>query len=89
LVVLAGGAVGGERTAEALVSSLELFGFDVTYVGREESPRRLAETVARERADAVELCVAERMPVELVRELLRELASVGRSDTRIVLHRVA
>jgi methylmalonyl-CoA mutase cobalamin-binding subunit len=89
IVVLASETRTGEGAAAALVDSLSRFGFDVRYVGREGSPQRLAAEVAATRADAVELCIAQAVPVELIRDLLRELAAVGRSDARIVLHRVA
>lgn len=89
VVALARQASTDERAASALVASLVRFGFDVRYLGREDSPQRLAAAVAEEGADAVELCIAHNIPVELVRELLRELAKVGRSDARIVFHRIA
>lgn len=76
-----------EDAAIALRDSLTRWGFDIDYLGLESSPRRIAQTVAVTRADALELCTTSTIPVELIRLLLRELEAVGRADARIVIHR--
>jgi len=78
-----------ENAAVALKDSLSRWGFDVDYLGLESSPRRIAHAVVAARADALELCTANVIPVELIRLLLRELEVVGRADARIVIHRLA
>lgn len=88
LVVLAGNLPAGESGARALADSLTELGIESTYLGREESPQRIAAAVEAERADAVELCLAGSGGVSLLRGLLRELAEIGRRDVRVVLHRV-
>lgn len=57
------------------------------YLGREQSPPRIAAVVVEQRADAVELCLAGTGGVLLLRELLHELIQVGRRDVSIVVHR--
>src|SRR4051812_26602308 len=86
VVVLAGHVRTGERAAQALTQSLFALGIQAKYLGREDSAHRIAAAVANERADAVELCLGGG-GVPLLRELLRELARVGRRDVSIVVHR--
>ena len=85
--------VGDDKTsdkgAKALTGSLGDCGIDAVYVGRMNSASRIAASVAGERAEAVEVCVAgdsSGMPV--VRDLLRELKRDGTTGVSIVVHRV-
>jgi methylmalonyl-CoA mutase cobalamin-binding subunit len=88
LVVFAHAAPGGDAPARALAESLSALGLDTTYVGRMEDPARIAEAVAAERADTVELWLARGgAGVLLLRALLRELIEIGRRDVSIVVHR--
>jgi methylmalonyl-CoA mutase cobalamin-binding subunit len=70
-----------------VVASLRSLGVQVTYLGREGSAERIARVVTEERADALELCLAPSGGVQLLRELLRELAELGRRDVSIVVHK--
>jgi methylmalonyl-CoA mutase cobalamin-binding domain/chain len=88
VVALAGSVRTGDGAARALATRLDQLGIETTYLGREESARRIAAAVADEGADAVELCLAGTGGVLLLRELLRELSDVGRRDVSIVVHRV-
>jgi methylmalonyl-CoA mutase cobalamin-binding subunit len=85
--VLARGDGNGDAPAEALVASLRGLGVQVTYLGREDSAERIAHMVTEERADALELCLAPSGGVQLLRELLRELAKTGRRGVSIVVHK--
>jgi methylmalonyl-CoA mutase cobalamin-binding subunit len=87
-VVLSGSPRTGDRTAEALMRSLGELGVETVYLGVEDNPGRIAAVVAAERADAVELCL-NGSGVLLLRQLLGELAEVGRRDVSIVVHKVA
>ena len=87
VVVLAGSTRTGDSAARALTESLGALGIDVKYLGREESAQRIALAVADGKADAVELCLG-RGGVMLLRGLLHELASMGRRDVSIVVHRI-
>ena len=77
----------GDAPAEAVVASLRGLGVQVRYLGREASAERIARVVTEERADALELCLAPSGGVQLLRELLRELAKVGRRGVSIVVHK--
>ena len=77
----------GDAPANALVASLRNLGVQVTYLGREASAQRIARVVTEERADALELCLAPSGGVQLLRELLRELAKAGRHGVSIVVHK--
>jgi methylmalonyl-CoA mutase cobalamin-binding subunit len=88
VVVLAGSGRTSERPARALAESRGRVDVETTYLGREESARRIATVVAEEQADAVEVCVAGGGGVLLLRALLRELTEIGRRDVSIVVHRV-
>ena len=77
----------GDSTAQALASSLRALGVETTYIGWRENARQIAAAVDSEGADAVELCVGDG-GVLLLRDLLRELRTVGRGDVSIVVHRV-
>jgi methylmalonyl-CoA mutase cobalamin-binding domain/chain len=89
IVVLAACRQTSDRLAHALSASLEEIGVETIYLGRERSAGTIAAAAADERADAVELCLARKGGgVLLLRELLRELAEIGRRDVSIVVHRV-
>lgn len=87
VVALAGNPRTGDRAARALAESLRGLGIETKYLGKEDSAHRIALAVADERADAVELCLGGG-GVMLLRELLRELARIGRRDVSIVVHRI-
>jgi methylmalonyl-CoA mutase cobalamin-binding subunit len=87
VVALVGPA--SERAARAIADSLTGFGFEVVYLGRQGSLKQIAQVVAVERADAVELCVEQRAGVHELRLLLHELVDAGWPGARIVLHRVS
>lgn len=87
VVVVAGAAHAGETAAEGLARTLTDLGVATRYLGREETPEVVALAVAEEQADAVELCLG-RGGVLFLRELLRELTSIGRRDVSIVIHRL-
>jgi methylmalonyl-CoA mutase cobalamin-binding domain/chain len=88
VVVLAGGTGRTDRGAQALAESLTKMGVEAVYLGREDSARRIADAVAEQRADAVELVLGGAGGVALLRQLLRELIEVGRRDASIVVHRL-
>jgi methylmalonyl-CoA mutase cobalamin-binding subunit len=87
VIALAGDGPSDETTVRPLLGSLRELGIDTVYVGRAENARRIAEVVAAERADAVELCLTGRGGIPLLRDLLRELVESGRRDVSIVVHR--
>jgi methylmalonyl-CoA mutase cobalamin-binding subunit len=88
VVVLAGTDASDERAAWALASSLTRTGVEVSYLGHADCARRIADAVAVKRADTVELVLAGRGGVPLLRQLLRDLIDVGRRDVSIVVHRM-
>jgi methylmalonyl-CoA mutase cobalamin-binding domain/chain len=89
VVVVAGGLGTSDRAARALAESLDEIGIATTYLGREERAGYIAAFATEEKADAIELCLeAGGRGVLLLRELLRELIRVGRSDVSIVVHRL-
>lgn len=87
LVVWAGSTRTGEAAAQALADSLAGLGIDTKYLGRQESARLIARAVADERVDSLELCLGVG-GVRLLRELLHELAGIGRREVSIVVHKV-
>jgi methylmalonyl-CoA mutase cobalamin-binding domain/chain len=88
VVVLAGDARRSDRGALALAKALGEAGIDIVYLGRENSARRIAESVADTPADAVEVCLAGGGGIALLRDLLRELDRLDRREVSIVVHRV-
>jgi methylmalonyl-CoA mutase cobalamin-binding subunit len=87
LVVLVSNAAASEEPALALAGSLEELGIEATYLGKEEDTRRIAAAAVQTGADAVELCLSEGRGVVVLRELLRALIEVDRSDVSIVVHK--
>jgi hypothetical protein len=85
---MAGSAEARGATVRRLLQSLGDLGVETVYLVGEDSAGRIAEVVAREEADAVELFLVGRGGVPLLRELLRELTRVGRRAVSIVPHRV-
>jgi hypothetical protein len=86
MVVYAGSSAIGDHAARALASTLSDLGCDTVYLGS-QCAEVIAQAVAEEQADAVELCLSETGCVRLVRDLLRELILVGRREVSIVVHR--
>jgi methylmalonyl-CoA mutase cobalamin-binding subunit len=89
VVALACGAANDDRGALALVESLTKMGVHAVYLGSEDSARRIADAVAEQQADSVELVLAGAGGVPLLRQLLRDLIDVGRRDASIVVHRLS
>jgi methylmalonyl-CoA mutase cobalamin-binding domain/chain len=87
MIAVAPAARASESAAQALAGSLGSCGIDTVYVGRLDSPRRVAAAAAEERATTVELCIGSTGGATWVRDLLRELRRAGRSDVSIVVHR--
>jgi methylmalonyl-CoA mutase cobalamin-binding subunit len=87
VIVLFGTARTSDSAAHALAESLGKAGIDTVYVGREDSPRRVAAAVVEHSADAVDLCLEASGGVSFIRELIRELARADRRHVAIVLHR--
>ena len=56
------------------------------YFGRQDGAQEIATIVAAENADSVELYLGGAGGVLLLRQLLRELISIGRRDCSIVVH---
>jgi methylmalonyl-CoA mutase cobalamin-binding subunit len=71
-----------------VAASLGDAGVIVSYLGQERSVHRIAGTAADMQADAVEVCLAGRGGIGLLRELLHELNRPGRREVSIVVHRV-
>jgi methylmalonyl-CoA mutase cobalamin-binding subunit len=88
VVVVVGSSAGGTRAGIALSSKLQELGIETIYLGREDSPRRIAAVAVERLADAVEICLARSTGIQLLRELLHELIDAGRRDVSIVVHRV-
>jgi methylmalonyl-CoA mutase cobalamin-binding subunit len=63
-------------------------GIEVSYMGREASPSRIAKAAVDARADAVEFCVVGGGGVVLLRDTLRELKQIDRRRVSIVVHRL-
>jgi methylmalonyl-CoA mutase cobalamin-binding subunit len=88
LVVVASAGPQWEAPARALTHSLEQRGVQATYLGEEEDPRAIVAAVLYHGADGVELCLTGGRGVLLLRDLLRALVELGRSDVSIVVHRL-
>jgi methylmalonyl-CoA mutase cobalamin-binding domain/chain len=88
VVVIAGDDRTSDRGARALADTLSDIGIDIVYLGREASASRIAESVVRAEADAVEVCIGGRHGGPLLRDLLRELDRVDRRYVSIVVHKV-
>jgi methylmalonyl-CoA mutase cobalamin-binding domain/chain len=88
VVVFAGESPRSDMGAQALASSLSEVGVEVIYLGFETDARRIATSAADTGADAIEVCVAGRGAILLIRELLRELHRLGRCGVHIVVRRV-
>jgi methylmalonyl-CoA mutase cobalamin-binding subunit len=87
VVAVMGSARASDSVAQAPAESLPSYGVEAVYLGRLESPRHLATATVKERATTIELCLARSGRVSWLRELLRELARVGRRDVSVVVHR--
>lgn len=88
LVVLASAGPQWEAPARALTQSLEQLGVQATYLGEEEDAQAIAAAVVHHGADGVDLCLTGGRGVLMLRELLRALVDLGRSDVSIVVHRL-
>jgi methylmalonyl-CoA mutase cobalamin-binding subunit len=88
VVVFVRDARASDQGARELAASLGDAGIEIRYLGAETSVRRRAESVVEVRADAVEVCLAGRGRVALLRDLLRELHPVDRHEVSLVVHRV-
>jgi methylmalonyl-CoA mutase cobalamin-binding domain/chain len=88
VVVFAGESPRSDKGAQALASSLSEVGVEVIYLGCETDARRIAMSAADTDADAIEVCVAGRGAILLIRELLRELHHLDRRGVHIVVRRV-
>lgn len=85
--MLVGDAGAGEDPGRVLARALRELGVETTYIGKENDARRVVSAAVDHRADAIELCVIEGGGVPLLRQLVRELTSVGRRDLSIVVHK--
>lgn len=88
VIVLAGRLTASDRGARALAESLERAGVGTVYLGREASARRIALCAAAAGADAIEVCIAGRGAVTLLRQLLHELRRLDQGGVSIVAHRI-
>jgi methylmalonyl-CoA mutase cobalamin-binding domain/chain len=88
VVVLAGSSPTGDGPARALAGALGDIGVEAVYLGRQSSARRIAAMALDCDAQAIEVCLSGGGGVLLLRQLLRELAEVGRRNVGIVVHRV-
>jgi methylmalonyl-CoA mutase cobalamin-binding subunit len=88
LVVLASAGSQWEEPARALTQSLEQLGVEATYLGEQDDAQAIAAAVVDHRADGVDLCLTGGRGVLMLRELLRALVDLGRSDVSIVVHRL-
>jgi methylmalonyl-CoA mutase cobalamin-binding subunit len=88
IVALAADASANDGCVRRLLDALDQLGVQTVYLGREKSAQRIVAAVVKERADAVELCLARSGGVPLLRELLRQLIQIGRRDVSIVVHRI-
>jgi methylmalonyl-CoA mutase cobalamin-binding subunit len=87
VIVLANDEQTSDRPSAALAASLAELGVETVCLGHERSASRIASVVADEQADGIELYL-DRGGVLLLRDLLRELNTLGRRDVSIVVHRV-
>jgi methylmalonyl-CoA mutase cobalamin-binding domain/chain len=88
VVVLVGNVRTSDRGARALAGTLRQAGFEIVYLGRQRSARRIAAAADEAGADAVEVCLAGGGGLVVLRDLLRELRRLGRREVGIVVHRV-
>jgi methylmalonyl-CoA mutase cobalamin-binding subunit len=88
VVAFVGDGRASDQEARALAASLGEAGIEIRYLGAETSVRRIAASVVEIRADAVEVCLAGRGGLALLRDLLRELRRVDRHEVSLVVRRV-
>jgi methylmalonyl-CoA mutase C-terminal domain/subunit len=83
IVVAKPGLDGHDRGVKVVARALRDAGFEVIYLGLFRTPEAIARAVLDEDADAVGLSLLSGAHLTLFRDVLTELAAVGRSDVLV------